>query len=187
LEKILGGLIDFTRKGSLQLEEMAPNLIIERVLSVHECKLKEKNLIVETSLSSEIGTIYLDTERFEHLVRNLVSNAIEASPAGETISVQTCMSMLSDKARQTGELESKEYFEMQIQNQGPVIPPEYLQKIFSPFFTTKDVGDGIGLTVSKRIVEDHNGSISVKSDDESTVFTVWLPAERELFEPTPRS
>jgi signal transduction histidine kinase len=187
LEKILGELIDFTRKGSLRLEKIAPNQIIEHVLNVHECKLKEKTLIVETSFGSGVGEIYLDAERFEHLVRNLVSNAIEASPTGETIRIQTCMSIPSDKARQTGELESKEYFELQIQNRGPVIPSEYLQKIFSPFFTTKDVGDGIGLTVAKRIVEDHNGSISVKSDEDSTIFTIWLPTVRELFEPTPRS
>lgn len=183
LERILGGFIDFTRRKSLRLEKVVPNDTIEHVLNVHECKLKDKSLNLETSFSSEIGEIYLDRDRFEHLVRNLIANAIEASPAGETIRIQTFLSVPSEKALQTGELESKEYFEMRIENHGPVIPQEYLHKIFSPFFTTKDVGDGIGLTVTKRIVEDHNGSISVKSDEGSTVFTVWLPAERELSEP----
>lgn len=184
LEKILGGLIDFTRRKSLRLEKVAPNDTIEHVLNVHECKLKDKSLNLETSLSSDIGAIYLDRDRFEHLVRNLVANAIEASPARETIRIRTFLSVPSEKTLQTGELESKEYFEMRIENHGPVIPPEYLQKIFSPFFTTKDVGEGIGLTVIKRIVEDHNGSISVKSNEGGTVFTVWLPAERELLEPS---
>jgi len=72
-------------------------------------------------------------------------------------------------------LESDAYFEMKIQNHGKVIPPDELQKIFNPFVTTRDYGTGIGLTLAKRIVEDHKGSISVKSDADGTLFTVWLP------------
>ncbi len=64
---------------------------------------------------------------------------------------------------------------MKIRNTGPVIPDEVLQNIFNPFYTTKQHGVGLGLVVSKKIVEDHSGSISVKSDTEGTVFTVWLP------------
>ncbi len=64
---------------------------------------------------------------------------------------------------------------MKIRNQGPVIPGEALQKVFNPFFTTKQHGTGLGLTVTKKIVEDHVGSISVRSDDDGTLFTIWLP------------
>ena len=78
-------------------------------------------------------------------------------------------------AMRTGELESEIYFEMKIRNDGPAIPPEELQNIFNPFFTTKTHGTGLGLTVSKKVVEDHSGSISVRSDEAGTIFTVWLP------------
>jgi len=64
---------------------------------------------------------------------------------------------------------------MKIRNSGLVIPDDVLQNIFNPFYTTKQHGTGLGLVVSKKIVEDHSGSISVKSDTEGTVFTVWLP------------
>jgi signal transduction histidine kinase len=67
---------------------------------------------------------------------------------------------------------------MKIRNIGQSIPSERLDKIFSPFFTTKAYGSGIGLTISKKIVEDHGGSISAKSDEEGTVFTVWLPIQQ---------
>jgi signal transduction histidine kinase len=59
-----------------------------------------------------------------------------------------------------------------------VIKKEDLQRIFSPFFTTKKYGTGVGLTVSKKIVEAHNGSISVRSDAGGTTFTVWLPLKQ---------
>lgn len=175
LEKILASLLDFTRRESLRLQTGDPNVIIQRVLQVYEGRVREKNLTLEVSLGQEMGEILLDPDRFEQVVRNLVSNAMEASPAGGLIRVVTGASIPSGKAYETGQLDSEGYFEMKIHNFGKTIPPEDLQKIFSPFFTTKNYGTGIGLTLAKRIVEDHRGSISVKSDSEGTVFTVWLP------------
>ena len=175
LEKILDSLIDFTRRGNLNLKKGDPNDIIENVLRVYEATIRDKSIILETSLGSEVGEILLDSGRFEQVVRNLVSNAIEASSLGQVIKIETGVSIPSGKAYETGGLQSETYFEMKIRNFGQTIPPERLDMIFSPFFTTKAYGAGIGLTISKKIVEDHGGSISAKSDQEGTVFTVWLP------------
>ena len=60
-----------------------------------------------------------------------------------------------------------------------MIEGEDLQRIFSPFFTTKDYGTGIGLTLAKKIVEAHHGSISVNLDAGDTTFTVWLPLNQQ--------
>ncbi len=92
--------------------------------------------------------------------------------------METGVSIPSHKAQVTGRLESEGSFEMKIRNGGGAIPPEELQQIFNPFFTTKEFGTGIGLTISKKIVERHKGSISVQSDAEGTVFTVWLPVDQ---------
>jgi PAS domain S-box-containing protein len=175
LERILKSLIDFTRHESIRLEKMDPNEIIESVLRVYEGRMKEKNLRFDIVLGKEVEEIPLDPNRFEQVARNILSNAIEASPVGDVIHVETGGFVPSGKAQETGGLESESYFEMKIRNYGNVIPPDELQKIFSPFFTTKNYGTGIGLTLSKKIVEEHGGSISVKSDNEGTVFTVWLP------------
>lgn len=178
LEKILDTLIDFTKRGSLNLKTGDPNDIIESVLLVYESTMQDKGIKLEISLGREVGEILLDASRFEQVVRNLMSNAIEASAPGQAISVETGVSIPSGKAYETGGLQSETYFEMKIRNLGQVIPSERLDKIFSPFFTTKAYGAGIGLTISKKIVEDHGGSISAKSDEEGTVFTVWLPIQQ---------
>jgi len=89
--------------------------------------------------------------------------------------IDTGIFVPSDKTQQTGELAAEEYFEMRIRNGGRIIPSEELQKFFDPFYTTKEYGVGIGLTLCKKIVEEHNGSISVRSDEEGTIFTVWFP------------
>ena len=139
---------------------------------------------METSLGNDVGTLPLDPTRFEQVVRNLLSNAIEASPIDEKIRIQTGVSIPGQKALGLGALESENYFEMKMSNRGPGISPEDLQKIFSPFHTTKDYGYGMGLTVCKKVVEDHKGSISVKSDATETVFTVWFPMKQQ--EPSTR-
>lgn len=178
LEKILGTLIDFTRHEKIHLKLADPNEIVKNVVQLNQGRMAEKNLRTEVSLGHDVGEILLDPDRFEQVVRNLVANAIEASPSGGVISVETCFSIPSDKAQETGGLESETYFELKIKNHGRVIPAEELQKIFSPFFTTKNYGTGIGLTLAKKIIEDHNGSISVRSDQDGTVFTLWVPAHQ---------
>ncbi|MBI4961784.1 MAG: PAS domain S-box protein [Desulfomonile tiedjei] len=179
LEKILNTLIDFTRLESVVQQMTNPNAIIQNVLNLYEEALGEKGLKLDVNLRDGIGEILLDPDRFEQVVRNLVSNAMEASPSGGTIHVETGLSTPSDKALETAALESASYFEMKIRNHGPMIKQEDLQRLFSPFFTTKSYGTGIGLTVSKKIVEAHKGSISVRSDDRGTTFVVWLPLDRQ--------
>jgi len=177
LEKILDRLIDFTRRESISSQKIDPNELIEYIIGITEGRMKEKQLELIASLGSEVGEIPLDPGRFQQLVLNLVSNAIEASPSGGSIHLETGVSIPSDKARRMGALQSEGFFELKIRNRGPVIPSESLQNVFNPFFTTKQHGTGLGLTVSKKIVEDHCGSISVRSDAEGTVFTIWLPLD----------
>lgn len=117
----------------------------------------------------------MDPGRFQQLVLNLITNAIDASPENGEVEVETGASIPSDKAVKTGQLESQVYFEMKIRNNGPAIPSSELAQVFNPFFTTKERGAGLGLAVSKKIVDDHSGLISVRSDTDGTVFTVWLP------------
>lgn len=175
LEKILEGLIDFSRREDIHLARVNPNELIADVLTVYQERFKEKNLRVEFHREKEPVDIPVNSERFQRVVRNLIANAVEASPANERILIETCVATPSEKAVKTGELSSTTYFEIKIHNRGNPVPPHYLEKIFNPFFTTKTFGTGLGLTLSKKIVEDHNGLISVKSDDDGTQLTVWLP------------
>jgi PAS domain S-box-containing protein len=175
LEKILNTLIDFTRRESVTQEMTNPNAIIEEVLDLYKEALGQRSVKVDVILRKEVGEIFLDPERFEQVVRNLISNSMEASPIGETIHIETGLSSPSSKVLEAAALDSATYFEMKIRNHGPIVKHEELHKLFSPFFTTKSYGPGIGLTVSKKIIEAHNGSISVHSDDSGTTFVVWLP------------
>ncbi len=175
LERILDRLIRFTRPETLRLDLLDPNEIIEHVLEVYDGMMKKRNLRLEKNLGKEVGEILIDPERFEEVVRNLIANAVETSYSGGRVLVESGVSIPSCKAHETGGLECESYFEVKVKNFGPIIQHDELQKIFSPFYSTKAYGTGIGLRLSKKIVEDHGGSISVHSDEDGTVFTVWLP------------
>jgi signal transduction histidine kinase len=177
LEKILDGLIDFTRKETIKKQLVDPNELIKYVLRINSDNLREKGLRLESGLDEGIGSAALDPDRFQHVIRNLIANAIDASPVGGVISVSTRVSRLSAKVRKTGDLSSERVFEMKVHNHGSPIPPDELEAIFDPFCTTKDRGAGIGLTLSKKIAEEHDGSISVTSDEKGTQFTVWIPMD----------
>ncbi len=183
LERILDALIDFTRREQVNLQRIDPHNLIEYILGIIQTRAGEKRVHINTTFGSEIADIPVDPGRFQQLVLNLVANAIDASPYGGVVELETGASIPSEKALRTGQLDAETYFELKCRNRGPVIPEEDLQQIFNPFYTTKEHGTGLGLTVSKKIVEDHLGSISVKSDEEGTTFTVWLP----LVEPENRT
>jgi PAS domain S-box-containing protein len=177
LENILGGLIDFTRHETVKFQKLNPNDLIEYVLHVNEGRILDKGLKVKINLSQEVGEIPLDPDRFQHVIRNLLANAIEASPYEGAITIETGFAIPSEKAHETGELTTEVYFEIKVHSES-LISPDDLDKIFNPFFTSKRYGTGLGLTLARRIVEDHQGSISVKSDPETgTLMTVWLPVK----------
>jgi signal transduction histidine kinase len=175
LEQILNELIDFTHRESVRLESVNPNEMIEYVLDMNRTKLEEKNLRVHTRLGIDIDDIPLEPDRFQQVVRNLIANAIEASPVDAVISIETRATIPGEEARQNGKFDSHAYFEMRIHNFGQGIPPEDMERIFDPFFTTKGCGTGMGLTLARKIVEDHGGSLSLKSDKAGTIATVCLP------------
>jgi signal transduction histidine kinase len=117
--------------------------------------------LVGSEFGGEIGQIPLDAVGFQEVVRYLLSEAITSSPGGGVIRVETDIFVPSEMAHKTGGLESEIYFEMKICNSGKQIAPEDLERIFDPFVRTRDYGTGIGLVLAKKIIEEHNGSISV--------------------------
>ncbi|MFC1834002.1 ATP-binding protein [Thermodesulfobacteriota bacterium] len=180
LENILDGLIDFTRRRSLRLEKVNPHKIIGDVLKAFEGLIEQNGFVLMLLLGEDVEEVPIDPTRFEQVVRNLISNAMEASPRGEAIRIETRILPATEEIQKAQGLEAEAFFEMKIKNHGEMIPAEYLLEIFSPFFTMKESGKGIGLSLSKKIVEDHKGTISVQSDKRETVFTVWLPARYEI-------
>jgi signal transduction histidine kinase len=123
---------------------------------------------VETSFAASCPLVFADADQMSQVMINLVMNAIHAMPEGGRL--QIAMSPEEGMVKLT------------IADTGCGIPQEIVAKIFEPFFTTKEFGKGtgLGLTVVKGIIEEHQGTIAVESvPGKGTTFTILLPRSSE--------
>jgi PAS domain S-box-containing protein len=146
---------------------------LESVLSVYTHKLEGQNIKVEKRWTSETQIQALAGE-IRQVFSNLIANSIDAMPEGGTLTLKVSQSHDWGNGNRPG-------VRVVIADTGTGISPDQQRKLFEPFFTTKrDVGTGLGLWVSKSIVQKHEGSIqvrsSVRSGQSGTVFSIFLPA-----------
>jgi PAS domain S-box-containing protein len=127
------------------------------------------NVQCQFDLPSEDCAVTGDEGQLAQVFQNLVRNAVEAMPGGGTVRVQ----LSCQKSKRGDEVC------IEVADHGPGIAPEKIEKIFTPFFTTKDKGSGLGLAVALSIVQNHGGRIQVSSKPGAgTVFRVSLPATK---------
>jgi signal transduction histidine kinase len=162
LEAMVKDMLDFSRPLDLRLTKENMNQLVRDSVTILENKAKERRVNLKLELSQELPRVTFDCVRMEQVFLNLVSNAIEASPEGETVVVHT---------RTAG---SEALFE--VEDRGPGILPEHRGKIFTPFFTTKTHGTGLGLAIVFKIVQAHGGEVKVRETPErGATFSVSLP------------
>jgi signal transduction histidine kinase len=129
-----------------------------------ETEPTQKPVVVRTRLDADQPDLFKDSEQIYQVIFNIVFNAIQAMPHGGDILVQTRVSQDPSTVM------------LEISDTGVGIPPEKIEQIFTPFYTDKNRGTGLGLTIAKNIVEKHQGSIAVTSlPDEGSTFRVTLP------------
>jgi PAS domain S-box-containing protein len=146
--------------------------IVESLLSVFAPRMRNKGIKISSDLDDSIEIFAVPGE-IRQVVANLLSNSIDALDAGGKICLRVSPSAQWDGLRIPG-------VRVTIGDTGPGIPPAIRSRLFEPFFTTKkDVGTGLGLWISKSIVENHAGSIQVRSSTtpgkSGTTFSVFLP------------
>ncbi|MBN1161546.1 MAG: GHKL domain-containing protein [Dehalococcoidales bacterium] len=161
--KIVSDLLDFTRiKPPTQVRADLKSLIDESLSWI----TPPEHVNVNVNLNGKPKWIKTDPEQMGRVFSNLISNAVQAmnGKAGEVnISTET----------------DEDYVAVIFQDTGCGIPEENLEKIFEPLFTTKPKGIGLGLAISKRLVEQNGGKIDVASQEgKGTTFTVKLPIEQ---------
>jgi len=152
---------------------MAPTLIneaIESVLPLVRQRADAASVTIQARLDPMAPTIMADVNQLKQVFINILNNAIDAMPQGGTVEVTT---------RAVNVNGSGPLVEISFQDSGIGIDPQHLEKIFDAFFTTKGAGrgTGLGLPISKRIVERHGGTIVVRSTrGQGSCFTIHLPA-----------
>jgi len=164
LDGIVREFLDFARPREIKKMPGSLNAVIERLLRFMEPELQQKAVQVEMLLDQDLPEIVFDSEQMYQVLFNIVFNAIQAMPEGGNLILTTALGM--EKGTVVAE----------IADSGVGIPPEKLEQIFTPFYTDKNRGTGLGLTIAKSIVDKHQGSIAVVSTPgEGSVFRIVLP------------
>ena len=166
MAKIVGNLLTFARQKSLDRRQVVIHEILDDILSQigHHAAMSE--VIVRRAYASDLASFRGDADQLRQVFSNLILNATQAMPKGGTLTLTT--SALGPGGGCA----------VEIADTGRGILPEHLEKIFTPFFTTKDNGSGLGLSVSYGIVKDHGGDIQVESSPNGTRFRIAIPEER---------
>jgi two-component system sensor histidine kinase PilS (NtrC family) len=169
VDSIVEDFLTFTRLRSMtfQLTDLNELMTDLAVLLYHNRKFTPKTKIVYRELSEPL-TAVVDPKQLKQAVLNLGLNALDAMPAGGDLSLSlTC------------EEETKAII-ITVQDTGPGIAPDVRERMFEPFYSTKESGSGIGLYVTRRIVESHGGTIEVTSVlEKGTTFTIRLPQRQQ--------
>ena len=171
-------LITFSRGGA-PIMETAP--IAPVIKSATEFTLSGSNIKCEFSIPDDLWLVHIDKTQIGHVIHNLVMNAREAMPSGGIIKVIAENVYIADKTRV---LEKANYVKISIIDQGIGISKEILDKIFDPYFSTKDMGTqkgmGLGLSICHSIIKQHNGNIVAESAAETgTTLHFYIPASEE--------
>jgi len=124
----------------------------------------------EIQSNTDLDHYTCDSVKLRQAFTNLLKNALEATPKGGTLKV-----VLSLKENVPDLPNHNQYISISIENTGETIPEEMLLHLFEPFVTSKPEGTGIGLSITKKIIESHQGFINVTSYNETTCFEVLLP------------
>ena len=170
-ESMLKDLSDFSSNFELNLVKTKVRDIINSILKPMEEEFMQKKIVVQ--YNSEENNLYLDAdpERLRQVFINLIINAIKAMPLGGSL-------IISEDSINGDAPNKSSYLELRIKDTGVGISEEALDKLFEPFHPTRKVGGmGLGLTISRRIIEQHSGTINVESRvGMGTTFIVRLPA-----------
>ncbi len=161
INNLVRELLEFSKPGPMNFSKFDINDIIRNVLNLYKYNIEHQNINVSEEIDNEIPMIYLDGEKIRICIINFIGNAIQAMPDGGTLIIRT--SVLQNR------------ISVVISNTGDKIPEEDIEKIFEPFYTTKKDGTGLGLPMTRLILERHHGSVAVESSDELTSFKIILP------------
>jgi len=168
LDRVVQMLVDFTRPVELKLAEVDLGRLLEEVTVLASPEAERLGVYIEYVAGPNHLTVNADSDLLKQALLNVVINGIQAMPGGGRL-----------------RLELRRYSgggEILIGDQGPGIPPEISERIFNLYFTTKAKGSGIGLAMTYRVMQLHNGSVDFESmPEQGTVFHLRLPlsASRE--------
>ncbi|MFH1154014.1 MAG: ATP-binding protein [Pseudomonadota bacterium] len=167
IDKIVQNFLEFARPPKLKLTQCRIAAIIDGVITLLEYRLNAHGVELFFTPNPDLPQVDVDQDRIKEALVNLITNACEAMEQGGTIIITETRDYEEDMG---------DVARICIRDNGPGIPDSIINKITNPFFTTKEDGSGLGLSIVARIVREHNGKLAVsQAPDNGAEFTITLP------------
>lgn len=157
INETVSGLLELTREESFEPTILEPVQAVEQTVALIEAQAEAQEISIRRSFPERVSAIRGDPDQIRQLLLNLLLNALQAMPGGGELGLR--IEDLSGRYPSTDE-----WIQITLTDTGTGIPPEELEKIFDPFYTTKNEGTGLGLAISHRIVERHDGELELESE-----------------------
>lgn len=168
LEEILNDFLRFARRQKLELKKSNINEVVDEVVNFITPEVKQRKILILKSYDANLPLCTVDSNLIKQAVLNVIINAEQAMVSGGELMIRTSR--------------DKHFIQIDITDTGTGIPKNIMDKIFQVYFSTKKTGTGLGLPTTKRIIEEHKGTISVQSEEgKGTNFSLKLPINLEIY------
>ena len=168
LDEVVQGFLKFTRPEDLRLQPVSVSQLFDEILPILQPEADKHHVKIVVDAPPSLPSVNGDAAMLRQAFVNLAINACQAMPQGGTLRLLCAPA-------------SRERLEVRFEDTGVGIPPEHLGKIFDLYFTTKDHGTGIGLSMVYRIIQMHDGEVEVQSTlGRGTTFRILLPRANEI-------
>lgn len=165
---LLEDLLDLVRKPKLRILPIELPGVVDHVLETLDPEVEKRGITVSMAGREEANTVLADESYLIRAIHNVVLNAIQAMPGGGKLDIEFRSGFLPGH---------NSAMEIHVSDTGPGIPADQVDDIFNPFFTSKEMGTGLGLAVTNKVIEDQGGSVRVSSERaEGTEFIIALPS-----------
>jgi signal transduction histidine kinase len=167
IDMIVRNFLEFSRPPKLKMQRVSPSDVVDNALVLLRHRLESYEVTVELIRTERLPEIWADPDQLKEVLVNLVLNACEVMAGGGAITIR-------EEIR--GDSPSGPAVVLRLSDTGPGIPESVQDKVFQPFFSTKEEGTGLGLSIASRIIEDHGGRLELKSKkNEGATFIITLP------------
>jgi len=167
VDTIVQNFLEFSRPPKLQVQTVSPSTIVDSTIQLLAHRLRSYDATVKVNRKKPLPQVEADPEQLKEVLVNLMINACESMEDGGRIVV--------DEEEQAV-VGSKRVAVIRVTDDGPGVPESIQEKIFQPFFTTKEEGTGLGLSIAERIVKEHGGDLRlISKEGEGSTFVIVLP------------
>lgn len=166
MKEMVNSFAEYARSPSMNNASLNMNALVREVVELYRNSVRQ--LQVNLELDDNLPMIEADDVYLRQLLHNLIKNSLEAGDKKETVSLT-----ITTRTR-TRHKEGNQFIELQLEDNGPGFPEDILEKIFDPYVTTKTKGTGLGMSIVKKIIEEHGGELWVQNTPGAQV-TIQLP------------